>query len=157
MGLMLWRKPTESSRGDWWEGQRGPGPAFCRVVRRSLPEDATFERIRQLWRDGRRRGQEMAECRPMCFEQQDWKSLSFRCASAFSSAKWGCGLPQCSFSLWAPVCSLSIVVKTNRTENGVETTRNIETILALTTSDFRKVSILSRHSFCIDMYLFTEP
>ena len=66
-----------------------------------------------------------------CFEQREWKSLSFRCASAFSSAKCGCGLPQCSFSLWVPIYSLSIVVKTNRTENSIETTRNIETILAL--------------------------
>ena len=60
-----------------------------------------------------------------CFEQWEWKSLSFHCASAFSSSKCGYGLPQCSFSLWVPIYPLSIVVKTNRTEN------SIETILAL--------------------------
>ena len=42
-----------------------------------------------------------------------------------SSSKCGYGLPQCSFSLWVPIYPLSIVVKTNRTEN------SIETILAL--------------------------
>ena len=35
------------------------------------------------------------------------------------------------FLLWVPIYSLSIVVKTNRTGNSIETTRNTETILAL--------------------------
>ena len=131
MGLMLWRRPTESSRGGWWEGRRGPGPSFCRVVRSSLPEDAKVKRIRQLWRDRRRRGQEMAKCRQHVFWAKgvEVTFLPLRLCLLFCTIR--CGLPQCSFSLWVPIYSLSIVVKTNRTGNSIETTRNTETILAL--------------------------